>query len=104
LRWLDNTTSNLLAPTGAILVPVQPLRPDTRYRVRVHGSVTGIVPGTSLEEALTSCGESALGVGCGETAPTACFENFAAQAAVCGVTRSWAVQDDFTFTTAGPRG
>ena len=103
LRWLDNTTSNLLAPTGAILVPAHPLRPHTRYRVSVSGTVTGIVPGTSIEEALGACTEAAQGVSCGQPAPTACFEDFATQAAVCGLTRTWSVKDDFTFTTAASR-
>jgi len=103
LRWLDNTTSNLLAPTGAILVPVRALRPRTRYRVSARGTVTGIVPGTSIEEALGSCVEGAQGVSCGQPAPSACFEDFATQAAVCGLTRTWSVRDDFAFTTAGPR-
>ena len=103
LRRLDNTTSNLLAPTGAILVPVRPLRAHTRYRVHVQGTVTGIVPGTSIEEALGACTEGAQTVSCGQPAPTACFEDFATQAAVCGLTRTWSVKDDFTFTTAASR-
>jgi len=103
LRWLDNTTSNLLAPTGAILIPVRTLAPHTRYTVRVQGTVTGIVPGTSIEEALSSCSEGPTAVDCGQPAPTACFEDFATQAAVCGETRTWAVKDDFTFTTARAR-
>ena len=52
LRWIDNTTSNLLPPTGAILVPAAPLKPATTYRVSVRGTVTGVVPGSSMEQAL----------------------------------------------------
>lgn len=102
LRWIDNTTSDLLAPTGAILVPVKPLRPSTTYRVRVRGVVTGVVPGTTVEEALLpACHEEADGVvQCGQPAPTACFENFATQLAVCGLARTWDVGEDFSFTTA----
>jgi hypothetical protein len=101
LRWLDNTSSDLLAPTGAILVPVAPLRPATRYRVRVSGSVTGVVPGSSIEEALPACTEEAGGsVSCGQPAATACVEEFATQLAVCGLSRTWAVSEQFSFTTA----
>ncbi len=103
LRWLDNTTSDLLAPTGAILVPVRSLQRGARYRVQVRGSVTGIVPGTTIEEALASCGETEATASCGEPPPTACFEDFARQAAVCGLSRTWAVAEDFTFKTAGRR-
>ena len=101
VRWLDNTSSDLLAPTGAILVPVAPLRPATRYEVRVAGSVTGVVPGSSIEEALAACTEEAPGsVACGEPAATACFEEFATQLAVCGLSRTWAVSETFSFTTS----
>jgi hypothetical protein len=100
LRWLDNTTSDLLAPTGAILVPVRPLRPGTRYRVSVKGTVSGLVPGTTIEEALGSCGETASGVDCGQPPPSACLEDFATQLAVCGLSRTWAVEQRFSFTTA----
>jgi hypothetical protein len=101
LRWLDNTTSNLLAPTGAILVPAAPLRPATTYRVRVQGSVTGVVPGTSIEEALPSCQAQPAGtVDCGQPPTTACVEDFATLQAVCGLSRTWAVAEDFSFTTA----
>lgn len=102
LRWIDNTTSDLLAPTGAILVPVKPLRAGTTYRVRVRGTVTGVVPGTSVEEALLpACHQEAGGaVACGQPAPTACVEDFATQLAVCGLTRTWDVSEDFAFTTA----
>ncbi len=99
LRFLDNTTSDLLAPTGAILVPVSPLRADTRYRAEVRGSVSGVVPGTTLEDALAGCLPSGAGASCGQPPATACFEDFATQAGVCGLERSWAVSDDFTFTT-----
>jgi hypothetical protein len=101
LRWLDNTSSDLLAPTGAILVPVAPLRPATRYRVHVSGSVSGVVPGSSIEEALPACAEEASGsVSCGQPAATACVEEFATQLAACGLSRTWAVSDEFSFTTS----
>jgi hypothetical protein len=101
VRWLDNTSSDLLAPTGAILVPVAPLRPATKYRVHVSGSVTGVVPGTSIEEALPACVEEAGGsVSCGQPAGTACVEEFATQLAVCGLSRTWAVSEEFSFTTS----
>lgn len=105
LRWIDNTTSDLLAPTGAILVPVKPLRAGTTYRVRVRGTVTGVVPGSSVEEALApACRQEADGaVQCGQPAPTACVEDFATQLAVCGLTHTWAVSEDFDFTTAAAR-
>jgi hypothetical protein len=102
LRWLDNNTSNLLAPTGAILIPVKPLRPRTSYRVRVSGTVLGVAPGTSIEQALSSCEapEPGGGVMCGTPAPSTCVEDFATQLSVCGLSRSWAVSDRFSFTTA----
>jgi hypothetical protein len=101
VRWLDNTSSNLLAPTGAILVPVAPLRPATTYRVHVAGSVTGVVPGSSIEAALSACAEEAGGsVSCGQPAATACVEEFATQLAVCGLSRTWAVSEEFSFTTS----
>jgi hypothetical protein len=106
LRWLDNTTSDLLAPTGAILVPVKPLRAATAYRVHVEASVAGVVPGTTVEEAIPGggCQEGAGGaVSCGQPTPTACVEDFATQQAVCGLSRTWAARDDFSFTTAGRR-
>ncbi len=102
LRWIDNTTSDLLAPTGAILIPVKPLRARTTYHVRVRGVVTGVVPGTSVEEAiLPACRQEADGsVQCGQPASTACFEDFATQLAVCGLSRTWNVAESFSFTTA----
>jgi hypothetical protein len=105
LRWLDNTSSDLLAPTGAILIPVAPLRPGTTYHVRVAGSVSGVLAGSTIEEALTgTCGQEADGVvNCGQPAPTACVEDFASQAALCGLSKAWAVRDDFTFKTAAAR-
>jgi hypothetical protein len=102
LRWIDNTTSNLLPPTGGILVPVAALKPGTTYRVSVRGTVTGITPGTNIEQALSSCQEEAGGgVNCGQPPSTACFADFATQLAVCGLSRSWAVSEDFSFKTAG---
>ena len=102
LRWIDNSSSNLLPPTGAILVPVTPLRPATTYRVSVRGTVTGVIPGTSIEQALSSCHEEAGGgVACGQPPSTACFADFATQLAVCGLSRSWDVAEDFSFKTAG---
>jgi hypothetical protein len=102
LRWIDNSSSNLLPPTGAILVPVSRLQPGTTYRVSVRGTVTGVVPGTSIEQALSSCLEEAGGtVGCGQPPSTACFADFATQLAVCGLSRSWGVAEDFSFKTAG---
>ncbi|MGO9490363.1 MAG: CAP domain-containing protein [Solirubrobacteraceae bacterium] len=104
LRWLDNTTSDLLAPTGAILIPATPLRAGTTYHVRVAGSVTGVIPGTSIEQALPGCSEEGDGaVACGQPPATACVENFATQQAACGLSGSWAVKDDFSFTTAPNR-
>jgi hypothetical protein len=100
VRWIDNTSSDLLAPTGAILVPTSPLRPASTYHVLVKGTVTGVVPGTTIEEALTGCQAGAEGVSCGQPPSTACVENFATQLAVCGLTHMWAVRDQFTFTTA----
>jgi hypothetical protein len=101
LRWLDNNTSNLLAPTGAILVPIRPLRPSTVYRVSVSGTVLGVLPGTAIEQALASCGAPETGdvVSCGSPAPTTCVEEFATQLSLCGLTHSWAVADRFSFTT-----
>jgi hypothetical protein len=102
LRWIDNSTSNLLPPTGAILVPVTPLKPGTTYRVAVRGTVTGVLPGTNIEEALGSCQEEAGGgVGCGQPPSTACFADFATQLAVCGLASSWNVAENFSFKTAG---
>ena len=102
LRWIDNSSSNLLPPTGAILVPVSKLQPGTTYKVSVRGTVTGVMPGTSIEEALSSCQEEAGGtVGCGQPPSTACFADFATQLAVCGLSRTWEVADDFSFKTAG---
>ena len=103
LRWLDNTTSDLLAPTGAILVPAAPLRPHTTYHVSVTGSVTGVLPGTSMEQALSGCSEGAGGVECGQPASTTCVENFATQLAACGLSQNWAVREDFSFTTSRAR-
>jgi hypothetical protein len=102
LRWIDNASSNLLPPTGAILVPVSPLRPGTTYRVSVRGTVTGVMPGTNIEQALSSCQEEAGGgVACGQPPSTACFADFATQLAVCGLSHSWDVAEDFSFKTAG---
>jgi hypothetical protein len=102
LRFLDNSSSNLLPPTGAILVPVSPLKPGTTYTVSVRGSVTGVIPGTSIEQALPSCQEEAGGsVACGQSPSTACFADFATQMAVCGLSHSWDVAEDFSFKTAG---
>ncbi len=102
LRWVDNSSSNLLPPTGAILVPATPLAAGTTYRVSVRGTVTGVMPGTSIEQALSSCQQEAGGaVGCGQPPSTACFADFATQLAVCGLSRSWDVAEDFSFKTAG---
>ena len=102
LRWVDNSSSNLLPPTGAILVPVSKLAPGTTYKVSVRGTVTGVMPGTNIEQALSSCQEEAGGaVGCGQPPSTACFADFATQLAVCGLSRSWDVSEDFSFKTAG---
>ena len=105
LRWLDNTTSNLLAPTGAILVPVAPLRPATRYKVTVEGAVQGVQPGTTIDQALAgSCQQQPDGsVSCGQPAPTACVEDFAAQQPVCGLSQSWPFKQSWTFTTRRKR-
>jgi hypothetical protein len=102
LRWLDNTTSDLLAPTGAILVPVKPLAPRTTYRVHVVASVVGVQPGSSAEQALGSCGapEASGAVSCGSPAAVSCVEDFATQSPLCGLSESWAVSDRFSFTTA----
>jgi len=100
LRWLDNTTSDLLAPTGAILVPASPLRPRTTYQVRVSGTVLGVLPGTSIEQALGSCGPpEAGGVDCGMPPSSTCVEDFASQLPLCGLSHSWTVSDRFSFTT-----
>jgi len=101
VRWLDNTSSDLLAPTGAILVPVAPLRPRTTYHVQVTGTVLGVVGGTGIEQVLDSCGapEAGGGVNCGAPAPSTCVEEFATQLALCGLSHSWAVSDRFSFTT-----
>jgi len=100
LRWLDNTTSNLLAPTGAILVPVSRLRTRTTYHVTVTGTVLGVMPGTSIEQALASCGvPEAGGVNCGAPPAITCVENFAAQLPLCGLSHTWDVSDRFSFTT-----
>ena len=100
LRWLDNSSSDLLAPTGAILVPVTRLRARTTYHVHVVGTVLGVMAGTSIEGALASCGAPEAGVvDCGAPPPTTCVENFATQLALCGLSRSWDVSDSFTFTT-----
>jgi hypothetical protein len=102
LRWVDNSSSNLLPPTGAILVPVSKLAPGTTYKVAVQGTVTGVMPGTSIEQALSSCQQEAGGtVACGQPPSTACFADFATQLAVCGLSRSWDVSEDFSFKTAG---
>lgn len=102
LRWVDNSSSNLLPPTGAILVPVAKLQPGTTYKVSVRGTVTGVVPGTSIEQALSSCQEEpGGGVACGQPPSTACFADFATQLAVCGLSHSWDVGEDFSFKTAG---
>ncbi len=104
LRWLDDSSSDLLAPTGAILVPAAPLRPGTAYHVQVSGTVTGVTPGTSVEEALPGCQEQPDGtVACGQPPSTTCIENFATQLAMCGLSRSWPVADSFSFTTARAR-
>ena len=96
----NNTTSDLLAPTGAILVPVSRLRPRTTYHVRVVGTVLGVTPGTSIEQALTSCGTPAAGgVDCGSPPPSTCVENFATQLPICGLSHTWDVSDRFSFTT-----
>lgn len=102
LRWLDNNTSNLLAPTGAILVPVKPLRPRTVYRVRVSATVTAVLAGTSIEQALSSCGGPEEGgvVNCGTPAPSTCVADFATQLSLCGLAHSWDVTERFSFTTA----
>lgn len=102
LRWLDNTTSNLLAPTGAILVPVTKLRAHTTYRARIRGSVTGVEPGATLEQALgEGCQQEADGsASCGEPPATTCVEDFSTQLPICGLSRSWAVEEKFSFTTA----
>jgi hypothetical protein len=102
LRWLDNTTSDLLAPTGAILVPDTPLQKHTTYRVHVTASVLGVTGATSVEQALSSCGvpEASGAVDCGSPAPTACVEDFATQLSVCGLSHEWPVSDRFSFTTA----
>ncbi len=104
LRWLDNTTSNLLAPTGAILVPVAPLRPATRYSVTVEGAVQGVQPGTTIDQALSgSCQPQADGsVSCGQP-PTSCVEDFATQQAVCGLSESWSFKQSWSFTTRRKR-
>ncbi len=101
LRWLDNDTSNLLAPTGAILVPVRPLRPKTAYKVSVTGTVLGVLPGSSIEQALSSCGGPDEGgaVSCASPAPSTCVEEFATQLSLCGLSHSWPVADRFSFTT-----
>lgn len=103
LRWVDNASSNLLPPTGAILVPVAPLKPGTTYSVAVRGIVTGVMPGTSMEQALSSCQPEgpAGGVECGQPPSTACFADFATQLAVCGLSRTWDVAENFSFKTAG---
>jgi hypothetical protein len=105
LRWLDNTTSNLLAPTGAIIVPARPLRAGTKYRVSLQGTVHGVQAGTTIEQSLSgSCQQQPDGsVGCGQPAPTSCVEDFATQQPVCGLSQSWAVKQSFSFTTAGRR-
>jgi len=102
LKWLDNTTSDLLAPTGAILVPVSPLRPATNYHARVQGTVTGVIPASSIEPALSeACEQEADGsVSCGQPPPTACVEDFATQQSICGLSESWPVKEEFSFTTA----
>lgn len=101
LRWLDNTTSDLLAPTGAILVPVRQLAPRTTYRVHVLASVIGVQPGSSVEQALGTCGapEASGAVSCGSPAPVSCVEDFATQTSLCGLSHTWAVSDRFSFTT-----
>jgi hypothetical protein len=103
LRWIDNQSSNLLPPTGAILVPVAPLKPGTTYSVSVRGIVTGVQPGTSMEQALSSCQQEGTAgeVDCGQPPSTACFADFATQLAVCGLSRTWDVGEDFSFKTAG---
>jgi hypothetical protein len=102
LRWIDNSSSNLLPPTGAILVPVSPLRPGTTYHVAVRGTVTGVEPGTNIEAALSSCQEEPGGaVECGQPPSTACFADFATQLAVCGLSHTWDVGENFSFKTAG---
>jgi hypothetical protein len=103
LRWVDNSTSDLLAPTGAIIVPAKTLRAGTTYHVHVSGTVTGVVPGTSIEEALAGCGSAEGAVACGEPPTTDCVEDFATQLAACGLSRIWAVKDEFSFTTAPNR-
>ncbi|MHB8533555.1 MAG: CAP domain-containing protein [Solirubrobacteraceae bacterium] len=104
LRWLDNTTSNLLAPTGAILVPVVPLRPATRYQVSVEGTVQGVHPGTTTDQALAgSCTQQPDGsVSCGQP-PTSCVEDFATLQAVCGLSESWPFKQSWSFTTRRKR-
>ena len=104
-RWLDNTTSNLLAPTGAILVPVSALRPATKYRVSVEGSVQGVRGGTTIDQALAGeCRQQPDGsVDCGQPAATSCVEEFAAEQAVCGLAESWPFKQSFSFTTAPRR-
>jgi hypothetical protein len=102
VRWLDNSSSNLLAPTGAILIPVKPLLPRTVYRVHVSATVLGVLPGTSIEQALSSCGAPEQGgeVTCGTPAPSTCVEDFATQLSLCGLSRSFPVSERFSFTTA----
>ena len=102
LRWLDETTSNLLAPTGAILVPVSKLRAGTTYRASVQGTVTGVIPGSTIGPVLSEgCQEEADGsVGCGEPPATTCVEDFSTQLPVCGLSQSWPVKEQFAFTTA----
>ncbi len=101
LRWLDNTTSDLLAPTGAILVPVRPLAPRSTYRVHVVAKVLGVQPGSSVEQVLGTCGapEPSGAVSCGSPAPVSCVEDFATQLSLCGLSETWTVGDRFSFTT-----
>jgi hypothetical protein len=79
---LDNTTTGTLPgsyPTGAIIVPVAPLRASTLYHVAVAATVSGIEPG-------------------GGGAGTQC-ETLGTQAQVCGTPTIWPVTEDFAFTT-----
>jgi hypothetical protein len=105
VRWMDNTTSNLLAPTGAILVPVAPLRPATKYKVTVEGSVQGVQAGSTIEQALAGvCQPQAdASVSCGQPASTSCVEEFASQQPICGLSQRWVFKQSFSFTTAGRR-
>lgn len=88
IRYLDNTTAGGLPgiyPTGAILVPVKPLRPGTKYQVAVTATISGLMPENPPPASGYEC------------------ETFGSGPEVCGQMQTWTVSESFSFTTAHRR-